>query len=203
MQFRKYTMSAVAVLALAGATGATAQTTGTGTARTGGTTGGQSWLPYTSYGYVGGAIGRSDYEQDSCLLFCDDRATGFKVFTGGQVNQWFGVELAYVNLGEVDRNGGDIRAQGLNLNLVGTVPLGSQFKVFGKLGTIYGYTRTRAPAGQPAGHEDSFRLAYGLGVQADINRNWAVRGDWDRYRFEYPGRKDDADLYSIGVVYKF
>lgn len=201
MRVRKYTMTAVALLAVAAATGATAQTTGT--ARAGDQATGQSWLPYTSYGYVGGAIGRADHEQDSCLLFCDDRTTGFKLFTGGQVNQWFGVELAYVNLGEVDRNGGDVRAQGLNFNLVGTVPVTDQFKVFGKLGTIYGFTRTRAPAGQPSGHEDSFRLAYGLGVQADINRNWAVRGDWDRYRFEYPGRKDDADLYSIGVVYKF
>lgn len=201
MRFRKYTMSAVAGLALAAATGATAQTTGT--TGTGGTGGGQSWLPYTSYGYVGGAIGRSDYEQDNCLLFCEDRATGFKIFTGGQVNQWFGVELAYVHLGEADRNGGNVRSQGLNLNLVAGVPLGSQFKVFGKLGTIYGYSRTRAPAGQPSGYDDSFRLAYGLGLQADINRNWAVRGDWDRYRFQYPDRKDDADLYSIGLVYKF
>jgi hypothetical protein len=197
MQVRKFMLTGLTVLATTAAASALAADTG---ARG---TGSQSWLPYTSYGYVGGSIGRTDYEQDNCLLFCDDRTWGGKLFTGGQVNQYFGVELGYVYLGEVDRNGGDIRAQGLNLSLVGHIPVSDQFKLFGKVGTIWGFTRTRAPAGQPSGHEDSFRLSYGLGLQVDVNRNWAVRGDWDRYRFEYPGRKDDADLYSIGLVYKF
>ncbi len=197
MQLRKFMLTGLTVLATTATTGAFAADTGMRG------TGSQSWLPYTSYGYVGGSIGRSDYEQDSCLLFCDDRATGGKLFTGGQVNQYFGVELGYVYLGEADRNGGDIRAQGLNLSLVGHIPVSDQFKLFGKVGTIWGFTRTRAPAGQPSGHEDSLRLSYGLGLQVDVNRNWAVRGDWDRYRFEYPDRKDDADLYSIGLVYKF
>jgi hypothetical protein len=200
MQARKFMLTGLTALVTAAAAGVQAQST-TGTSSPG--DGSRSWLPYTQYGYVGGSIGRSDYEQDNCLLLCDDRATGFKLFSGGQVSQWFGVELSYVNLGEVDRNGGDVRAQGLNFSLLGQIPVSEQFKIFGKLGTMYGYARTRAPAGQPSGHEDRFGLSYGLGLQLDINRNWAVRGDWDRYRLKYVDRRDDADLYSVGLVYKF
>jgi len=206
MQFRKTILSTFVALATAAAAGAYAQTTSPAdTGRTGerGATGSQSWLPYTSYGYVGGAIGRSDYDQDNCLFFCDDRATGFKVFTGGQISPWFGAEISYVNLGEVGRNGGNIRGQGLNLSLLAHLPVADQFKVFGKLGTIYSYTRTRAPVGQPSGHDDGFGLSYGLGVQYDVNRYWAVRADWDRYRLKYVDRRDSTHMYSVGLVYKF
>ena len=199
MHFRRFIVSSVVALAATATTAAYGQATSTrdrGTRQ-------RSLLPYTSYGYVGGAIGRSDYDLGSCAFSCDDTATGLKLFTGGQFSRVFGVELSYVNLGEADRNGGDVRGQGLNLSLLAHLPITDQFKVFGKVGTIYSYTRTRAASGFPSGHDDGFGWSYGAGLQYDINRNWAVRGDWDRYRLEYVDRNDPADFYSVGVVYKF
>src|SRR5689334_10015694 len=65
---------------------------------------GQSWIPYTSYGYVGGSVGRTNYDLAGCVpgFSCDDKATGLKLYTGGRFSRHFGVELGYVYLGEVD-----------------------------------------------------------------------------------------------------
>jgi OmpA-OmpF porin, OOP family len=107
--------------------------------------------------------------------------------------------------GEVDRNGGDVRAQGANLSLVGSIPLADNFSILGKVGGIYGWTRTRTVVpGVPGGGEDGLGLSYGAGLQYDINRKIGLRADWDRYRLKFAGgNKDDADLYSVGLIYKF
>jgi OmpA-OmpF porin, OOP family len=164
-----------------------------------------SWIPYTSYGYVGASVGRTNYDLGGCIAFsCDDQATGFKLYTGGRFSRYVGIELGYVNLGDADRNGGEIKAQGANLSLVGNIPLGDNFNIFGKVGGIYSWTKTSSfvPAVR-AGKEDGLGLSYGLGMQYDINRSFAVRADWDRYRLKYVGQREDADLFSVGVVFKF
>jgi OmpA-OmpF porin, OOP family len=164
-----------------------------------------SWIPYTSYGYVGASVGRTNYDLGGCVAFsCDDQATGFKLYTGGRFSRYVGIELGYVNLGDADRNGGEIKAQGANLSLVGNIPLGDSFNIFGKVGGIYAWTKTSTLVPRvPAGKEDGLGLSYGLGMQYDINRSFAVRADWDRYRLKYVGQREDADLFSVGVVFKF
>jgi opacity protein-like surface antigen len=76
--------------------------------------------------------------------------------------------------------------------------------VYGKVGAFYGFTDvdTTAP-GVATGEENDFGWSYGLGVQFDINRNWAVTGDWDHYRVDFVDRDDDVQLWSVGVLYKF
>jgi hypothetical protein len=155
---------------------------------------------------VGASVGRTNYDSGGCiaLFSCDDVATGFKLYTGGRLSRYFGVELGYVNLGNADRNGGEIKAQGANLSLIGNIPLGDSFNIFGKVGGIYAWTKTSTiVAGLPSGKEDGLGLSYGLGMQYDINKTFAVRADWDRYRLKYVGQREDADLFSVGVVFKF
>lgn len=165
----------------------------------------QSLVPFTSYGYAGASIGRTDYNLGGCTaLSCDDKATGFKLYTGGRFSRYLGVELGYVNFGEVDRNGGEVKAQGVNLGLIGTVPITDRFSLLGKIGGIYGWTKTStAVPGLPNGNENGLGLSYGAGAQFDVTKTVGVRADWDRYRLKYAGRDEDADLYSLGVVFKF
>ena len=166
----------------------------------------QSWIPYTSYGYVGIGAGWSKFDLPSCApgLSCDDTDTGFKIFTGGMFSRYLGVEAGYVYLGKGEANGGDQKAEGINVSLVGNIPVGDMFNVYGKVGGIYGWTRTSsAIPGASTGHEEGFNPSYGAGVRVDLNRNWAVQGDWDHYRFDYQDRNDDVQLYSLNLVYKF
>lgn len=165
-----------------------------------------SLIPLTSSGYVGINAGVSDFGLPGCVAgaSCDDTDIGFKVYTGGMVSKMLGAELSYVDLGRLDRNGGDVRAKGVNLGLVGRLPLSDQFNVFGNIGVVYGWTRTGSPlAGVATGNKSDMNVSYGLGAQYDINRQWALRGDWDAYRLEFAGGRDTVSLFSVGGVYKF
>jgi opacity protein-like surface antigen len=83
--------------------------------------------------------------------------------------------------------------------------LSGLFSIYGKAGGVYGWTRTRNAAGSGAieGNDNGLNWSYGAGIQLDVNRSWAVKADWDHYRFDYVDRTDDAQLYSLNLVYKF
>ncbi len=166
----------------------------------------RSWIPYTTEGYIGGNIGRSDYSLGSCApgISCDDKSVGFKVFTGGRFSPLFGVELGYFDLGKVDRNGGDVEAQGANLSLLGSVPIGDIFSLFGKVGGNYAWTKTSSTvSGIRTGRRKDLGLSYGAGLQFDFTPILAVRADWDRYHLNYAGQREKSDLYSVGLLFKF
>jgi hypothetical protein len=166
----------------------------------------RSMIPLTPHGYVGVSAGTSNFGLPGCVAgaSCDETDIGFKVYAGGQVSKFFGVELSYVDLGRVDRNGGDVRARGVNLGLIGSLPLADQFNVFGKVGAVYGWTRTGSPlVGVATGNKSDMNLSYGVGAQYDIDRQWALRADWDAYRMEFASGRDTVSLISVGGVYKF
>lgn len=165
----------------------------------------RGWLPYTSYGYVGLSVGAADYERGGCLpgTSCDGSDTGFKLLAGGQLNRVLGLEFSYVDLGKVGRNDGNTSARGLNLGLLVNAPVGI-LNLYGKVGVVFGWTHIASPrAGVVVGKEADFNISYGLGVQIDLTRNWAIRADWDSYRLQFSDGRDSVDLYSLGVVYKY
>ena len=163
-----------------------------------------SWLPGTSYGYVGAGVGKSKYDTSCAPGFsCDHTDIGYKIFTGGKISRVIGVEVGYVYLGKGTANGGDQTAQGINLSLVGNIPIGDRFNVYGKVGGIYGWTETNTAPGQGGGDDKGLNWSYGAGVQFDISRNWAVQADWDHYRFDFSNQGASAQLYSVSAVYKF
>jgi OOP family OmpA-OmpF porin len=104
---------------------------------------------------------------------------------------------------------GDLRMMGLNLDLVGLMPLSEQFSVFGKVGAIYSQTR-----GQFSGHgpviidtfqtrEREVNYKYGAGIQYDFTNNLGLRLEAERYRIDDSvGSRGDIDLFSVGVVYR-
>jgi OOP family OmpA-OmpF porin len=201
-------MLAVGALACAGVVHAQTAPSG-GTSARSGSTGmtGNYAMPYEGrfWNYIGGSIGRSDYDA-ACIgpFSCDTRETGFKVYTGGKFHESFGVELGYVHLGNVQLgSGGDSRAHGVNLSLVGSIPVGQSVSLNGKLGTTYGWTKIDG-VGPFVGKDNGFGLSYGVGAALGIARNVDLRLDWDRYRFDFAGRgTNDVDLYTVGVQMKF
>ena len=40
-------------------------------------------------------------------------------------------------------------------------------------------------------------------MQYDIGRDGAIRAEWDRLRFKFADRRDDVNLYTVGVAYRF
>jgi OOP family OmpA-OmpF porin len=165
-----------------------------------------SWIPYTTSGYVGLNVGQSDYRADCAPgSNCDDSATSGKLYVGGMFNEWLGLELGYVHLGEVDRSGGVVRAHGVNVSLVGKVPMGnnSPYLLYGRLGTTYGRTKNESPIPGYSGTGTAWKPAWGVGVGYQFTPQWAVVLDYDEHRFDFPRGTDRVGNWSLGVRTSF
>jgi OmpA-OmpF porin, OOP family len=169
---------------------------------------GYSIIPYTRRGYAGINVGQSDYGDFSCGtpgFGCDDSDPRIHAYFGGFFNEWVGVQFGALYEGASDRAGGSTRAEGLNVSLVGRVPIGA-FSVFAKGGATYGRTRVTADAlsGITPGRKRGFGGSYGVGAGYDITANHGVVLEWERHAFKVPGGgRRDIDSTSVGYVYRF
>lgn len=158
------------------------------------------------HGYVGLHGGRAEYNTECGIAAsCDDANGAWKVYAGAAINPWLGLELGYVDMRHADRAGGTSKARGVNLSLVGRLPLGDMFHVYGKLGATYGRTDVSAGLGQlvPTGDDKGFGATGGVGAGIDFNRNWSLVLEWERQQFRFVGGRQDVDLTSLGVLYRF
>lgn len=203
---------AAACLAAAGAQAQTTTgptTTPPSSASSTATNGRASALPYTHDGYLGISGGRSKYSLNGgpagLGLGYDETDNAFKLYTGGYFHPNLGVEFGYLNVGKARRLGGDTKAQGFNLSLVGRAPLSEQFDVFGKIGTTYGRTDTSGltATGANLGKEDGFGLSYGLGARWAFTPQWAAVVEWERHKFKFSDGDAPVNLTTVGLQYRF
>lgn len=166
---------------------------------------GSSWLPFTTNGYVGLSGGRSNFDRDCIANFsCERHDTAWKVYTGGKFRDMVGVEVSYLDLGELERGGGNARTRGIGVSALGNVPLGDVFSLFGKAGTTYGRTNTSTSVlGGDSGRESGWGLNYGAGMEFKVARNFGLRLEWERQRFQFIGGKSDVDMATAGVKFIF
>lgn len=148
-----------------------------------------------------------------------DRNNGFKLYGGYQLNKNFAIEGGYFDLGKFGYTAttvpagtltGDIKVRGLNLDLVGIVPLTEKFSVFGRAGLNYAEAKdtfsstgaVRVSNPNPSKKDTNYKV--GLGVQYAITEALAVRGEAERYRVnDAIGNKGHIDLVSVGLIYRF
>ena len=167
-----------------------------------------SYIPYTTAGYIGGALGQSKYKvgNGNGIYSYDNKDTAGKIYLGGMFNPNFGLELGYINFGEVDRAGGTTKAQGLNLSVVGKAPLGDRFDVFGKVGTTYGWTKSssNANSGVQGGKESGFGVSYGIGTSYYFTPQVAATLEWERHDLKFAGTgKDGIEAVTVGLRYNY
>ena len=130
--------------------------------------------------YVGIDVGQSD--------FAGENDTAFKLLGGYRLNRHFAAEGAYGWL--FDKNGAEATA--FELVAVGSLPLGQQFSIFGKLGFANAYIESATI------DEENVELTYGAGLQYDATRKLGLRAQWQRY-----DTREEIDFFSIGVVWRF
>lgn len=186
----------------------------------------------TSHYYGGVSVGQSKTEIDangvtSGLLpgvsaassSTDEKDTAYKLFGGYQFNRNLAIEGGYFNLGNNSFNAvtspagtlaGETKAQGLNLDLVGTLPLTERLSALARIGahhtwsksTFSGTGAAAAVAGSSKRDDGGYKV--GLGLQYELNPSMWIRGELERYRVkDAVGQRANVDLLSVSLVFPF
>ena len=159
-------------------------------------------------GYIGFNIGQTDYSLGNGIgIFDSDRHdTAYNIYAGSFFNKNFGLELGYTDFGSVNRAGGNTKADGINLSLVGKLPLGESFNLLGKLGTTYGRTEvsSRPGTGIPTGTERGWGVSYGIGAEYMFTPQWSAVLQYDEHDLNFAGgSRERVNVTSIGARYRF
>ena len=149
----------------------------------------------------------------------DERDTGYKLFGGYQFNRNFALEGGYFNLGKFGFTSttvptgtldGRIKLQGVNLDLVGTLPLTERLSAIARVGAQYARARdTFRGTGavqvlNPNPTEKGFNYKAGVGLQYELSPSFLVRAEAERYRInDAVGNRGDVNLYSVSLVFPF
>ncbi|MEO7151782.1 MAG: OmpA family protein [Burkholderiaceae bacterium] len=149
----------------------------------------------------------------------DDRSTGGKLFAGYQFNEHFAIEGGVFTLGKFGYQAltapagtltGEAKVRGLNLDLVGTLPITGNFSIFGRAGLTYAEARDKfrstgaVTVNDPDPRERAGNWKAGLGLQYAFTPALSLRAEVERYRInDAVGNKGDINMASIGLVYRF
>ena len=149
----------------------------------------------------------------------DDRDSGYKVFLGYQFNRGIALEAGYFNLGKYSFSSttvpagtldGQIKLQGLNLDLVATLPLSERLSVLGRVGGQYAQTRDtfsgtgRVNVLRPNITHREANAKVGVGLQYEFSPAFLMRAEAERYRINTgTGDHGNVNLYSVSAVFPF
>lgn len=164
--------------------------------------------------YLGGGVGQFNAQiddvddVDGTVDEWDNDDTAYKFFVGYRLNNFLAFELDYINLGEpsgavVPGINVDASVDGFAPYVVGTIPLGKWFEVYGRLGYFF-YDATVGVENEIDDRvefdEESEDLVYGAGIGANIGERLNLRFEYER--FDLQG-VDDADALWLTAAWRF
>jgi OmpA-OmpF porin, OOP family len=154
--------------------------------------------------YAGLTFGQAHW-RPGCLngATCDDTNTALRVFAGFQLNRIFSVEAGYHNLGKASSPSSSVKGHAWEAVGLAFWPLAGALSVYGKLGVFR--TKIEGSGSLVTSHETNYGPTFGVGTQYELNRNLALRGEWQ----SYPGvggstvPKSDINVISLGALWRF
>ena len=159
--------------------------------------------------FIGIEVGKPHYS-NSCGnlagLSCSNNGTSYSIVAGNMFTRNIGAELSYLDLGKADRAGGSVSARGVNLSVLGRLPLGDSFALEGKVGATYGVTHVSADplAGVPTGRDSGFGLGYGVGLDIHVARGLSGNIGWEQHDFHFAGQgMQNVRNVTVGLDYSF
>ena len=149
----------------------------------------------------------------------DDRHLGYKLFGGYQFDRYLSLEAGYFDLGQFNFAAntmppgtyrGNLKLNGGNVDLVGTLPLTRRFALLARIGANYADVRDSfsgtglVVVTDPRRSENATNYKFGFGMQYAFTESLVMRAEAERYRIDDPvERGADIDLISIGLLYRF
>jgi OOP family OmpA-OmpF porin len=163
--------------------------------------------------------GLLDQGLSTSTLTEDSRDTGYKAYVGIPIHPNWAVEAGYFDLGRFGFNAttapvggltGSARIRGLNLDLVGFLPITERWSLMGRVGAAYAQTQDRFSGTgavavtdlSPSRRETNYK--YGFGTQYAFTPALSLRLEAERYRVnDAVGHRGDVDLFTLGLIYRF
>ena len=152
-------------------------------------------------------------------LAIDQNGNAYKAYLGFPISPNWAVEAGYFNLGRFGFDAsttpagtvsGTAKVQGLNLDLVGTLPITDRWSLLGRVGAAYAETKGSIDgtgAGAVAASSTNKRdthYKFGFGTQYAFTPALTVRLEGERYQVnDLVAQKAFVDLISLGLVYRF
>jgi len=162
--------------------------------------------------YAGGSLGQAKTGLNSDLdSVLDGKDTAFKLIVGLRPLDWLGVELSYVDLGEVTQDRGNTPTfSNFRLDEAGFDALGVLFydianvDLFAKGGFIRWDTRASVSTffGRSGTDDQGTDLVWGAGAQVRFG-SLAARLEYEHFDIDTPPGFDSPDLLSLGVTWTF
>lgn len=200
------------------------------------TAGGTAWAIDVEDIYVGGSYGGATANYDEADLTgdlaargwtintvsVDDKDDAWKAFIGASFVGHFGVELAWVDLGQIEsRFGATIRpdqidalltdtsevheslADGIAFSGLARFPVGERVDLFGRVGAFFWDAETEVwvesgGTGRVTLDDSGTGLVIGAGGAFQFSEKFGARLEWERYDVQ-----DWVDVYTVGVFFKF
>ena len=219
---RKNTLNPIALMRLAGLAGLASLVAAPASAQSD-----------PAYFYGGASIGQSRSKIDderittgllsqglvTSAMSNDERALAWKAFGGYQFNRYVGIEAGYFDLGRfgfasttvpAGTLDGRIKLHGINLDLVGTLPITERFALLARVGaqhasahdSFHGSGGVVVLTPNPSNSETNVK--FGAGLQYAFTPNLMLRGEAERYRVnDAVGNHGDVNMYSVGLVFAF
>lgn len=193
-------------------------------------------LPSHAQWYVGGSVGQSkstletgtrndqllELGFEGATTSVDDKDTAFRAFGGYRFHRNFAAELGYVDLGRFELRSSVLptgtlesrmRIRGADLSVLGLLPLGDRWTIFGRVGVLSARTQSSfsgsgsvRPVGDASDEsERSTGALYGLGVMAAITPNLSVRAEYTEHRKLGDDLSGEfkAQTITAGLQYRF
>ena len=149
----------------------------------------------------------------------DERGNAYKAYIGMPINPHWAVEAGYFDLGRFGFDAattptgtfsGATRIKGLNLDLVGTLPITERWSLLGRVGAAYAQTKSSfvgtgggAVGAAPTNKRDT-HYKYGFGTEYAFTPALTMRLEGERYHVnDAVGERVNVDLISVGLVYRF
>ena len=154
-------------------------------------------------GYLGASYLNTGADFEAALETFDSSSSGWKVFGGYDVAEYFGVEVTYYDLGSFDESSNlesiDASIKVLDLSGRAILPLGKRFELFGRLGysrVELDYQQTIGPVSGSVSTTD-WELLYGAGLTLKLGERLGIRAEYEAWDVE-----TSLSTWGLGLIFR-
>jgi len=154
---------------------------------------------------------------DQGVTLSAENTTPFRLGVGYQFNQNFGLEGSYTDFGKsnitasvlgIGLSAGDVKANSTGIAAIAYLPVSDTIELFGKVG--YNSTKMTltpsavfAAAGATTSSSTKSKAAFGLGVKFNINKQVALRAQYEDFGSFGDTPTTKVTAITIGATYAF